>query len=120
MNNNKLKVVFVTMDEPFYIPVYFDKILRSIPKSANIIKVYALHPHLANKSFLHTVRDYLSYFGFIVFTYMVLLRLFNIVFDLFNQYIKVSNRFHSVKLVCKKYNVPCTQTYKINANDIRT
>jgi len=118
MNKSKLKVVFVTMDEPFYIPVYINNIFRRLPKKVEVIKVYALHPHLANRSFLHTVQDYFSYFGFIVFTYMVLLRLFYIICDLFNQHFKVSSRFHSVKLVCEKYNIPCSKTFKINAKEV--
>ena len=118
MTKNKLKVVFVTMDDPYYIPVYFDKILRSIGKCIEVKKVYALHPHLANRSFLRTVRGYFSYFGVIVFPYMVLLRFTYMICDLFNQHFKGSDRFHSVKLVCKKYGIPCTQTYKINANEV--
>jgi folate-dependent phosphoribosylglycinamide formyltransferase PurN len=118
MDTKKLKVILVTMDEPFYIPAYIDNIFCKLPKTVEVIKVYALHPHLANRSFLHTVWGYFSYFGIIVFTYMVLLRLFYIICDFFNQYFNVSNRFHSVALVCNKYDIPCTQTYKINANDV--
>lgn len=115
MNKRKLNVVFVTMDEPFYIPVYIDNILRKLPEAINVSKVIGLHPHFANKSYLQTVRDYLSYFGVIIFCYMVLLRGYYYVSDIINQFVKLGGQFHSVKSVCEKYGIAYSHIYKINA-----
>jgi len=118
MNTKRLKVVFVTMDEPFYTPIYFNNFLRALPETVEVKKVYALHPHLANKSFFRTALDFLSYFGLIVFSYMVILRFCYLLGDLFNQYFKMGGQLHSVELVCRKYGISCSKTNKINAENV--
>ncbi len=111
----KLHVVFVTMDEPFYIPVYIDKTLRKLPNTVHVTKVIGLHPHFANKSYIQTALDYLSYFGIILFAYMILLKVLYRASDIVNGLFNRDVQFHSVELVCKKHGVPFSSVYKINA-----
>jgi folate-dependent phosphoribosylglycinamide formyltransferase PurN len=106
------------MGEPFYIPVYIEKIIRGLPSTVTITKIFALHPHFANKTFLRTVKEYFSYFGVLVFTYMIFLRFFYFLSDQINKLFSHDAQFHSVDLVCKKYNIPCSKTYKINAKEV--
>jgi len=113
-----LKLVFVTQKEPYYIPKYLDDILNRLGKEDEAIKVYALPPNLPRKNFLQTALYYFSYFGFIVFSYMVLLRIFYIAQDFFNRYFKISKHFHSVKLVCRKHGVTFSETDRINTREI--
>lgn len=92
MNKNKLKVIFITMDEPYYVPKYISDILLKLGKEVEVAKVYALPPNVSNKNFLQTVKAYFSYFGIIVFSYMVMLRAFYLMSDFLNHYFKTRSR----------------------------
>lgn len=106
------------MDEPFYIPKYIDNILRKCGEEVDIIKIIALPPHISKKGYLETVRNFLDYFGVIVFSYMVLLRAFYRISDFIKDTLKISTRFHSVRLVCKYSNVSFARAATINHNQI--
>ncbi len=118
MNTNKLKVVFVTMDEPYYVPTYINNTFLKLPATVDIMKVYALPPNLSNMHFLKTVKDYLSYFGFNIFLYMVFLRFVYCISDIVNQYFLKTNQFHSVELVCKTFNCAFSRIKKINSKEV--
>jgi methionyl-tRNA formyltransferase len=123
MTSKKIKVIFVTMNEPFYIPKYMDKILNKLGNEVEVIKVYASPSTIQNKSFLRTVHGFFSYFGLIVFSYMILLRLIYLTSDFICRLFKTNGQPHSVELVCKKYGISYSQAKSINAinvlNDIK-
>lgn len=112
---NKLKVVFITQEEPFYIPKYMNAIFNKLGDELNVVKVYALPPNLNNSSFLKTVQHFFSYFGVIVFSYMVFLRAFYLMSDFLNRYLGRQGDFHSVKLVCNKFGIPFSEIENINS-----
>jgi len=107
------------MDEPYYIPRYIDNILAKLDKEiVEVVKVYALPPNIHKMNYLQTVRYYFSYFGTVVFSYMVLLRVFYILYDFVNQHFKLSDCFHSVEHVCEKFGIAFSKIDKINSEGI--
>lgn len=118
MTANRLKVIILTQDEPFYIPRYINNIFQKLGNEIDVIKVYALPPNLSKKGVLHTVKDFYAYFGFVVFTYMVAMRIFYMLSDLINQYCKNNDRYHAVHLVCRKYGISFSKVDKINSKAV--
>jgi methionyl-tRNA formyltransferase len=115
--SDKMKVVFITQDEPYYIPIYLESILSKVKDDVHVIKVYALPPHLARKNLIQTVKSFLDYFGCIIFSYMILLRIYYSVSDFIKQRSKKRHRFHSVKLVCRKFGVSYSRINSVNTDE---
>jgi methionyl-tRNA formyltransferase len=118
MQTEKLKVVFVTMDEPFYVPLYIENALNSLPENIEVLRVHALYPHLSNKTLPDTIKKVMAYFGIVNFTYLVLLRIYYLFADMAKRGLRSNGQFHSLKLVCRKHNIPYVPTSKINSNDV--
>lgn len=114
----QLKVVLVTMDEPYYIPKYIEDILNKLTKNVEVVKIYATPPNLKKESFMKTVHGFFSYFGIIVFSYMVILNIFYKASDFINTVFNITTRFHSVKLVCSKLGIPFQMIDSINSKNI--
>lgn len=115
MQDETLKVIFITQDEPYYMPRYIDKTLAHLGKETKVIKVYALPPFLPQKNYFQTIQYYFSYFGFAVFAYLVFLRIFYIIYDFLNNCLKINSKFHSIKLICRKYKIPFAKIKKVNS-----
>lgn len=113
MGKAKLRLVIVTQEEPFYIPVYLSNTLRKLDNEIDVVKVYTLSPNLPNKNFLQTVQYYISYFGIVVFSYMFLLRIYYAISD----YLHIGP-YHSVNHICRKLHIPCTKVHKINSDEV--
>jgi methionyl-tRNA formyltransferase len=93
------------MDEPFYIPRYTDEVLKSLGKEVDILKVCAVPINIKKQGLVSSLRDYLSYFGVIIFLYMVLLRVYYLASDLVHLLFRTDFSLHSVKLVCRKHGI---------------
>jgi methionyl-tRNA formyltransferase len=62
-----LKIILVTQDDPFYVPVFFRELVkRGIPEKFNILGVI-IQPPLGKKSLKQLVRQMLDFYGFINF-----------------------------------------------------
>ncbi len=118
MIKEKLKIVIVTMDEPYYVPKYINDTLAKLSGEIEVLKVYALPPNVANKKFTQTVWDHFLYFGPIVFSYMVLLRALYLLSDLVNRHFNINDNLHSINLVCNKFGVTFANADKINSEHI--
>ncbi len=115
MNSKRLKIVFLTMDEPFYIPKYIDDTLTKLNDKHDVLKIYALPSNLPDMNFIQTVHHFMTYFGTGVFFYMVLLRFLYMFRDLISDCFKINGKVHSVKLVCRKFRVDYSKIDKINS-----
>src|SRR3972149_12015917 len=112
-----MNVIFLTQNEPFYIPYYIESILEKISKNKNsTIWVYSVSANLPKKTFLQTVCYHLSFFGFTVFLYLVILRIFYWFSDILKSLLSIKGKYHSVKLVCRKYGITYAPTNNINSS----
>lgn len=112
------KVIFVTPDVPFYIPKYLKNVLDKIGENQKVKKVYAVPFNLPKKNFFQTVKYYFTFYGFVVFSYLVILRIYYLISDFLNWFLKTNDCFHSVKLVCRKYRIPFSKIKNINSKDV--
>lgn len=118
MKTNTLRVVIVTQEEPFYIPYYIDRTLSKLSDNIEVVKIYTLPPTLPDKNFIQTILYFLSFYGPIVFSYMVFLRAVYFLTNILNSVFQISNRLHSVNLVSKKYDIDLSAPDRINSDEI--
>ena len=106
-----MNIVFITQDEPFYIPLYFNKILSKLDKSRiSSLRVYALQANIYNKSFLGTLAYYFSFYGPVIFGYLVLCRIKYLVLGL----MQGNDNLHSLNSVCRKHKVAFNKIDSLN------
>jgi len=106
-----MNVVFITPEEPFHLPVFFDKILKD--KNHNTFSVVIIRPIYKKNTWLSQTKRVINAFGFkiflveaIIFIYYKLLNFVSIFFAL--------NRFYSVERVVHHYNCPIYTPVNIN------
>lgn len=118
MKDEKLKVIFITQNEPFYIPRYLEKTLSRLGRGVEVMKVYALPPNLPGMNFFQTVRYFFLYYGPVVFAYVVFLRSYYLIKDFLGNIFKINNNFYNVKLVCRKYGTLFSSINDINSKNV--
>ncbi len=111
-----LRVIFVTQDEPFYLPIYLEQTLLQLPDSIEVAAVIALSANLPGKNFLQTLKYYMEYFGLAVFTYMAILRLRYWFATLIASW-RHHGSLHSIKSVCQRYNISYLSPQSINQTE---
>lgn len=113
-----MKAVIITQDEPFYIPKYLESIIRKKPEETDIIGIIALPPNLPGKSYIASVIYHLNFYGVTVFSYMVILRIFFKLSDIFKNFLGIKKNIHSVKKISEINRINHFYTKDINDEQV--
>ena len=98
----RLKILFVTQDDPFYIKNFFEEFLSNYSDKFNVLGV-VICPAMAKKSILDLLKQMYEFYGFKDF-FCTLLR-----------YFLLKLRRETLTNICKKHNIAVTFEKDINS-----
>jgi len=114
-----VKILFLTQEEPFYLPIFFQNYFHHQIKDVDVVGVTIFPPFNASKNWKDTIYQYYQFYGIKDFliqgVLFVLYKAFNIIRPLLP-----SKRFYSVSYVFKKYNVCNIKTNNVNSKEFIT
>ncbi len=107
-----MKIVIITSDEPFYLPLTFHKLLES--SASNSIKRIILLPPTAKKRTWKTIIEEQMGFGLLYFIYRTVQYMVFKVLSRIN--LKIKGRYYSIEAVAKAYKVGLSKVRNINSD----
>jgi len=106
-----VKIVVITTDEPFYLPLTVQRLLET-PVRNDVKKIVLLPPTARKRTWKTLIREQLG-FGYVYFIYRSLqYTLFKILSKL---NVKLRGRYYSVEAVARAYKVPLSRINNINS-----
>ncbi len=106
-----MRIVFITTEEPFFLPTFFDKVLSA--RHNDIVGVAVVQPIYKNATWLSQARRFISAFGIREFvvesTYFSLYK----ALDVFSRFVRLG-RYYSVKRVARAYQIPVYEPGDVN------
>ena len=94
-------MIFLTTDDPLYLPVFFDRVLRE--RAAETQAVYVVPPLYRRQSALQAAWRYAQTFGMVAAAHLAVRILLSVL------------RRRSVAGVCRRHGVPCRAVEDVNA-----
>ncbi len=108
-----MKIVIITSDEPFYLPLTFQKLFESSARDS--IKKIILLPPTAKKRNWKTIIEEQMGFGLPYFTYRTVQYMLFKILSSIN--IKIKGRYYSIEAVAKAYKIPLLKLPNINSDE---
>lgn len=113
------RVVFVTQDEPMYLPLYLDRILSMLPASVTTARVLVLPLKLPRMGHLQTYLYFIfEYYGVLLSCYLAILKLWFSLKDITRSRSDRLSRLHSIEAVCRRHGVGFESVSNINDPDL--
>ena len=96
-----MKAVFLTTDDPLYLPAFYERVLRE--RASDIGAVYVAPPLYKRQSATGAAWRYARTFGWVAAAHLTA------------RVIMARVRGQSIKQVCRRHNVPCLPVADVNA-----
>lgn len=109
-----MKVVIVTQDEPFYIPILLKDFLSRVRQIDGIILLPGLPQGFTRYSYIKRLFDV---FGPLDSAKFGILYAHHVIADMIGTFTKNNNNSYSVKSIAKKWNISIYNVHNINSRD---
>jgi len=113
----KNKILFLTQDEPFYLPVYFEEILSRNSDQYEIIGIGSCPARVVGGNFFGTTLYLFDFYGLIIFSYLVYLRCKNFAADILTTIFSLDRRRRTVRGVAKRHNLRYLHFNDVNSHE---
>ena len=113
----KNRILFLTQDEPFYLPLYFEEILSCNPVNYDIIGIASCPARVGKHGFFGTMLYCLDFYGVFVLSYLIYLRFKNFTLDIVTSVLSIDRRRSTVRGVAKRHNLLYLHYKDINSKE---
>lgn len=107
-----MKVLVITQDEPFYLPVILSRVIEQ--RRRDILGVVILASRLPSETMMSFLRKHLELFGLKHFILLILLYLKQDALKVLSRVVKTKHHF-SVEQIAKLYGLPIYRPEKVNS-----
>ena len=109
-----MRIYILSQEEPFYLPKFYKKLVKNLPKDFKIIGGTFFEPFNSQNSWFGVIKDHLNYYGFYVFIKQGL----RFTFLKFINFLKLhyfTDNFYSSKSLFKSHEIPLYKAENINS-----
>lgn len=111
-SSSGLRIMFLTTSDIMFLPSFFDKVFSSERDSVVGVAI------VEDPNFMRFLKNSLSFMGLITFGGEVVRQIIARIRNFFYSIVAPS-RIRSIKSVCRKYDIPCTNVARINKREFR-